>query len=329
MATIEDVAKLAGLSRSTVSRVINNHPYVTDRKKQLVYKAMKELEYYPNSSAQRLRKQRTDTIAVLVPRLTNPFFPFLIEGMEAIAVKNNLQLLICQTQQDKAKELNFLNLLKTKQVDGLIFTSIENEWATIASYQEGGPVLLCNEYKSEAKIPIIRLDQIKGSYIGARYLIEKGHKRIAYCGGMKTELGADRQKGFMNALREHNLEISENWIFRDLHSIECGKKLLREILAMEIRPTAVFSGSDEVGAGIIKEAKSLGLRIPDDIAVLGFDDQPIAELMEPALTTIRQPIKDMGKKTMEVMVSMLANEIKNNEKQVFELPIELIIRESV
>ncbi|MFC0472678.1 LacI family DNA-binding transcriptional regulator [Halalkalibacter kiskunsagensis] len=329
MATIADVAKLAGLSRATVSRVINNHPYVTDKKKQLVYQAMKELEYYPNSSAQRLRKQKTDTIAVLVPNLTNPFFPFLIEGMEMIAVENHLQLLICQTQQDKDKELTFLNLLKTKQVDGLIFTAIKNDLETIASYQECGPIILCNEYQSEAKIPIIRLDQYKGSYMGTRFLIEKGHRNIAYCGGAEGELGADRQKGFMDAMKESRLEVDSKSMFRYPPSIDSGKKVLREILAMENKPTAIFAGSDEVAAGIVKEAKSFKLRIPEDIAVMGFDDLPIAELVEPSLTTIRQPVKGIGKKTMEIMISMLANPSTNIENQVYELPIELVIRESI
>jgi LacI family transcriptional regulator len=329
MATIEDVAKLAGLSRSTVSRVLNNQPYVTEKKKQLVYEAMRKLEYYPNSSAQRLRRQKTDTIAVLVPRLTNPFFPFLIEGLEDVAIEHGLQLLICQTQQDKEKELSFLNLLKTKQVDGLIFTAVENEWETIAPYKEWGPIILCNEYKSEATVPVIRLNQVKGSYIGTRHLIESGHKKIAYCGGAESELGIDREKGFRAAIEECNLGVKEEWIFRSNYSIAGGKEILREIITMRDRPTAIFTGSDEIAAGIIKEAKNLGIIIPKDLAVIGFDDQPIAELIEPSLTTIRQPAKAMGQKTMEVMLAMLTSEVNCNEKQIYELPIELINRKSV
>ncbi|MFC0558835.1 LacI family DNA-binding transcriptional regulator [Halalkalibacter alkalisediminis] len=329
MATIEDVAKKAGLSRSTVSRVINRHPYVTEEKKKLVYDAMRELEYYPNSSAQRLRTQKTDTIAVLVPRLTNPFFPFLIEGLEMVAVDHGFQLLICQTHQDKEKELSFLNLLQTKQVDGLIFTSIENDWDTISSFKECGPIILCNEYRSEATFPVVRLNQVKGSYLGTRHLIEKGHQKIAYCGGTTSELGIDREKGFRKAVKEFDLEVREDWIFRDPFSIECGKRVLREIRAMEDRPTAIFTGSDEIAAGIIKEAKNLGVNIPEDIAVIGFDDQPIAELMEPTLTTIRQPTKEMGQKTMELMLAMLNNQAIIHEKHVIELPIQVISRESV
>jgi LacI family transcriptional regulator len=328
MATIEDVAKLAGLSRSTVSRVINNHPYVTERKKQLVYQAMKELDYYPNSSAQRLRKQKTDTIAVLVPSLTNPFFPFLIEGLEIVAVENGLQLLICQTHQNKDKERNYLQLLQTKQVDGLILTSLENDWDSIAPFKESGPIIMCNEYRSEATVPVVRLDQVKGSYLGAKHLIESGHKKIAYCGNNKGELGADRETGFLAALDEYNIEMNNQWIFRDTPSIEAGKRILRTILSLEDKPTAIFAGSDEVGAGIVKEAKLQGLQIPEDIAVIGFDDLPVAQLMEPSLTTVKQPIKEMGQKTMEIMVSMLTNQDKVNE-DVIELPIQLIKRESV
>ncbi|ARK31224.1 LacI family DNA-binding transcriptional regulator [Halalkalibacter krulwichiae] len=327
MATIEDVAKRAGLSRSTVSRVLNNHPYVTEEKKQIVYEAMKELGYFPNSSAQRLRRQKTDTIAVLVPRLTNPFFPFLVEGMEKVAVENGLQILICQTKQDKEKELAFLNLLTTKQVDGLIFTAIENDWQTIAPYTKSGPIVLCNEYKLDANVPIIRLNQEKGSYLGACHLIKKGHKKIAYCGGAKSELGIDREKGFRSALEQFNLLLKESWIFRDAYSIECGKDIVKQIVEMTDRPSAIFTGSDEVAAGIVKEAKSKGIKIPDELAVIGFDDQPIAELMEPPLTTIRQPTRLMGEKTMDVMMSLLMNQYY--QQQVFELPIEVISRETV
>ncbi|MCK0470299.1 LacI family DNA-binding transcriptional regulator [Halalkalibacter sp. APA_J-10(15)] len=333
MATIEDVAKLAGLSRSTVSRVINNHPYVTEKKRQLVYDAMRQLEYHPNSSAQRLRTQKTNTIAVLVPRLTNPFFPLLVEGLEEVAVENGFQLLICQTQANEEKELSFLHMLTTKQVDGLIFTSIENEWSTVEPYMQSGPMVLCNEYKSEANVSIVRLDQVKGSYLGTQYLIDKGHKAIAYCGATNSELGRDREKGFIQALAEAGLSLKKEWYFDNLYSIDCGKRVLRTILAMDSneRPTAVFTGSDEVAAGIMKEARQKGLSIPKDIAVIGFDDQPIAELLEPSLTTIRQPTKDMGRRTMEVMLSMLANEQMKHpyERKIVELPIELIKRESV
>ncbi|WP_347880539.1 LacI family DNA-binding transcriptional regulator [Metabacillus flavus] len=162
MATITDVANLAGLSRSTVSRVLNNFPYVSEEKKRLVEEAMKQLNYYPNSSAQTLRSQKTDTIAVFIPMLTNPFFSYLLEGIDTVATENGFRLLVCQTRYDKNTEKQFFNLVMSKQVDGIILTSIENSWDIIQDYTSYGPVVMCNEYDHASKTPNVRLDQVYG-----------------------------------------------------------------------------------------------------------------------------------------------------------------------
>ncbi|MDQ0247337.1 LacI family transcriptional regulator [Bacillus fengqiuensis] len=329
MPTISDVAKLSGLSKTTVSRVINNHSYVSKEKKELVMKAMKELNYTPNPSARRLRGNLTTTIGVIVPRIVNPFFSSLVNSIEQAAYKKGYQVLICQSNEDKAKELAFLNLLKTKQVDGVIMTSIENDWDVIESYKEYGSILLCNDYVNQAVVPMIRLDQTKGAYLGAKHLIERGHQKIAYCtGGLFDEQGKgkDRNQGFQKALHEAGIKINPKWIFIDQHTIEDGKQVIKQILEMDDRPTAIFTGSDEVAGGIMIGAKERGLIIPDDLAIIGFDDQPIAEILDPKLTTIRQPVNQMGEKSVEVIIEMLDNpeiEIKN-----YELPIELIVRQS-
>ncbi|WP_408007000.1 LacI family DNA-binding transcriptional regulator [Pseudalkalibacillus sp. A8] len=326
MITIADVANHAGLSRATVSRVINNRPYVSEEKKKLVRNAMDELGYYPNSSAQRLRNQKTNIIAVLVPRLTNPFFINIIEGIEKIATESGLQLLICQTKSDKQKELNYFTLLRTKQVDGIILTSLENDWEQFSPYVDYGPIILCNEYYDNATVPMIRLNQYEGSYIGARHLIDRGHRKIGYCGGGTSGLSKDRKNGLKKALEEAGLSLNPNRIFHKRHSIEDGRELMKEITAMEDRPTAIFTNSDEVAAGIIKESKELGLKVPDDLAVIGFDNQPIAELIEPRLTTIDQPSEEIGEKAMETMVAVLHQQkIDTNLKG---LTLKLIVRES-
>ncbi|MGM7723204.1 LacI family DNA-binding transcriptional regulator [Metabacillus sp. Hm71] len=329
MATISDVAKLSGLSKTTVSRVINNHPYVSDKKKELVLNAMKELGYTPNPSARRLRGQLTTTIGVIVPKIVNPFFSYLVNSIEQAAYKRGYQVLIGQSYEDKEKELAFLNLLKTKQVDGIIMTSIENDWEMIESYNQYGPILLCNDYVNQSVVPMIRLDQTKGAYLGTRHLIERGHQKIAYCtGGLFDEQGKgkDRNQGFQKALDEAGIKINPKWIFIDQHTIKDGKQVIKQILEMKDRPSAIFTGSDQVAAGIMIEAKEQRLSIPSDLAIIGFDDQPIAEILDPKLTTIRQPVDQMGEKSIEVMLEMLDNpeiEIKN-----YELPIELIIRQS-
>jgi LacI family transcriptional regulator len=329
VATISDVAKLSGLSKTTVSRVINNHPYVSDKKRELVLNAMKELGYTPNPSARRLRGQLTTTIGVIVPRIVNPFFSYLVNSIEQAAFKMGYQVLIGQSYEDKEKELAFLNLLKTKQVDGIIMTSIENDWDTIESYREYGSILLCNDYVNQSEVPMIRLDQTKGAYLGVKHLIEKGHKKIAYCtGGLFDEhgKGKDRNQGFQKALHEAGIKINPQWIFVDQHTIEDGKQVMKQILEMDDRPTAIFTGSDEVACGIMIQAKELGLSVPSELAIIGFDDQPIAEILDPKLTTIRQPVDLMGEKSIEVMIEMLEN--PELEIQNYELPIELIVRQS-
>lgn len=329
MSTISDVAKLSGLSKTTVSRVINNHPYVSKENKEQVLKAMKELGYAPNPSARRLRGQLTTTLGVIVPRIVNPFFSYLVNSIEQTAYKKGYQVLICQSNEDKEKELAFLNLLKTKQVDGIIMTAIENDWNTIEPFINYGPVVLCNEYINHAAVPMIRLDQYKGTYIGVQHLIERGHQKIAYCtGGLFDEQGKDKDRnhGYQKALKEAGIAINPKWIFVNQHTIEDGKQVIKQILEMEDRPTAIFTGSDEIAGGMMIEAKEHGLTIPADIAIIGFDDQPLAEMLDPKLTTIRQPVDQMGEKSVEVIIEMLNNpemEIKN-----YELPIELVVRKS-
>lgn len=327
MATIADVAKRAGLSRATVSRVLNNHPNVTEDKKRLVREAMESLKYVPNTTAQRLRNQRTDTIAIIVPVLTNPFFAYLLESMDMVATKNHLQLLICQTRYSKQKELDFLELLRRKQVDGLILTSYENEWRKIEPFAAFGPMVLCNEYERNTKVPIIRMDQFEAGYIGTRHLIEQGHERIACTCGDKSNLAKDRQAGYRKALAEKGLLVPDEWIFSNVFDLEDGKRVLRTMMYLKETPTAVFTGSDQVAAGMIMAAKAMGKSVPGDIAIIGFDDQPICKVVEPALTTIRQPIEELGTTAMEVMIDLIAIKKELNHQEIL-LPYDLVIRDS-
>ncbi|QHA93187.1 LacI family DNA-binding transcriptional regulator [Bacillus sp. N1-1] len=328
MATIADVADYTGLSRATVSRVINDYPHVSKDKRQLVHEAMKELGYFPNTSARNLRNRRTNLVAVLIPRLTNPFFTLILDGIEKVAEENGFQLIICQTKSSKKKELEFLNLLQTKQVDGVIFTSIENDWEQIQPYTDHGPIILCNEYHHDATVPMVRLNQVQGSYLGTKHLIERGHQRLAYCMGSTSGLSNDRRKGFFQAVDEAGLEVKSEWIFHDTYTMEDGVKTFNKILTLAERPTAIFTGGDEVAAAMVKEAKRNGLDVPGDMAILGFDDQPIASMIEPELTTIYQPGAEIGSRAMTIFIDCLKGKRERVRQSVMELPLSLIIRKS-
>ncbi|WP_147803514.1 LacI family DNA-binding transcriptional regulator [Alkalicoccus halolimnae] len=328
MATIKDIALKTGLSPTTVSRVINNHPYVDKTKRKKVLEAMEELSYVPNSSARRLRGQRTNTIAVIISRIVNPFFSHLVDAMGEIATEEGYQLVLCDSRLEKKRELQHLELLKTKQVDGVILASLQNKWEDIEPYTRYGPVISCNEYDSKAQMPSILCDQKQGGYMAVKHLIERGHTKIACAGGaLRIELTRDRYRGYEEAMMEADLPVQEEFVFSSSYGIEDGKEVFRRIYAMENRPTAIFAGGDEVAAGIISEAKKMKFRIPEDLAVVGFDNQPIAELIDPGITTIDQPMKYMGTRAMQVMLDMVANNREVTYTREI-LPLELVIRES-
>jgi len=328
MSTIEDVAKLAGLSRTTVSRVINNHPYVSEDKRKLVMEAMKQLGYVPNSSARSLRSQKTDVIALFVPRIMNPFFSQLVEAMEISAAEHGYQLIICQTRYSPEKELNYMNLLKTKQVDGVILASIQNDWKVLEPFLQYGPIVLCNEFDEQANVPSVMLDQVHGGYIATKHLLEQGHRRIAYCrGSTRSNVASHREIGFRKALAEYGLEFDEQYAFRDAFHSEDGRRVFHQMMALPTPPTAVFTGSDEVAAGIISEANKHGCRIPEQLAVVGFDNQEITELIEPSITTVHQPVDKMAQKALEVMIDKIHSR-KYKQREIYEFPLKLIVRES-
>lgn len=328
MATIEDVAKLAGLSRTTVSRVINDQPYVTEEKKQRILQAMDDLGYVPNSSARRLRSQRTDTIAVLLPRITNPFFANLIEAMEKKASQWGYQVIVCQTHDSKKKELDYLQLLKTKQVDGIVMTSLCNDWSTVEPYLESGPIVLCNEYMEEMSVPMVHMDHRKAAYESTMHLIDQGCTKIAYIsGGSDTYLAEERKVGFMKALSECSLpyieEASLDWAIH----VEDGQKVFNHIQNHHPFIDGVFTGSDEVAAGVVYEAVKAGWKVPDDLAVVGFDNQMLSLLMVPSVTTIDQPVVKMADRTIEVLVRQLVNPRMNNARR-YIYSHKLLVRHS-
>lgn len=316
MPTIKDVALRAGVSRSTVSRVMNNQPYVDEEKRKAVKQAMKELGYLPNSSAQRLRGTETRTIAVLVSRIVNPFFSAIVDAMDEVAAEQSYRLILCNTRGSANQELHFLQLLRTKQVDGLILASLVNDWETIAPYTDYGPIVICNEYPRKYDgVPVVTIDQSKAMYEATVHLLKKGYKQIAYCNPItKTEsdavispLAQDRYLGFCQAMEEAGMHMYGECLFLG-HSLEDGRNIFKQMVCLANRPDAILTGSDEVAAGIIAEAKAAGWKIPDDLAIVGFDNQPHATLIEPELTTIHQPVQEMGRAAMERMLALLRKE---------------------
>jgi len=336
LATISDVAKLAGMSVSTVSRVINNKPHVTEEKRRKVQEAMKALGYSPLQAARQMRGSGSNNIAVVVPTITNNFFACLVDSIERECRKHQYKTLITQTYGEKQNEEEAMSLLSMHHADGIILCSIENEWEMLKSYLNYGKLIACNEYNEDQSVSMIRAKQYEGFYKATEYLLSQEKRGIAYCTGTKTlalqpvgaNIDSDRYTGYVNALSDKGILTNQKWLFRGIGTLEDGRKVLRQIMEMNKndRPEAIIAGSDEVAAGMVMEAAKVGLRIPEDLAIMGVDDQPLATFLQIPLTTIRQPVQEEGKLAAREMVRQLTGDFEDAVRT--ELDLELVIRQS-
>lgn len=335
MATISEVAKLAGVSVSTVSRIINHKPHVSPRKAALVADAMAKLGYTPLQAARQMRGSGSQTIAVTVPYITNPFFSELVAAIERTADERSYKTVIVQTFGQKSHELNALEFLKTNQVDAVIMCAIENDWDLIKQYRQYGLIGICNEYVADPEVLMVRADQEGGMYAGTKYLLNRGYRKLAFCTGQQAiryndkleDLNSDRYRGYLRALREFDLEPAVEWQFTDVGTIADGQDVLQRIMIMKHRPDAVIAGSDQAAAGMIAEAQTMQLKVPEELAVLGFDDQPLSQVVARPLTTIHQPVHEIGDRIANMVADDL--EEKTVEARQVVLPLSVVVRQSV
>lgn len=331
MATIKQVAELAGLSVATVSRYLNDHPYISEEKREKIKRAMEELDYTPSSIATQLRSKKNTMIGVVVSRITNPFFSYLINTIEQQAKQNGYQVLIMQTYDDEHAQMKMLELLKQQVVSGVILCSIEGKIETIVQYLTYGPIVLCNEEIKNAQLPQVYTNQEDATFSAMNYLIEKGYQKIAYCTGgtlVNGGHGNARTKGFERALEQHGLSIRKEWIFKQVHTKQDGEEIARRLLALPEtqRPDAIFTSSDEVASGVLKVYLETNKKVPEDLAILGFDNQPYTDLLAVPLTTIEQPVQGLGIEATKLLVAKIENQAyKINEKN---LHLKLIKRKS-
>lgn len=327
MPNILDVAAHAGVSRTTVSRVLNQSERVDESTRQKVLQAIKELGYEPSRVAQSLRRQKTQMIAVLVPRVSNPFYSALMQGIEAEAAQHGYYVILCNTENDLQKEIQYLKMIEHHQVDGIIMTALRNDKETVRSYESYGPIVMIGEYTEDNLFPVVTVDHYAAAYTAAEHLLKLGHRKVGMVGGSKQSLIArDRESGFRQALLDYSVPVHDAWIKESSYSILNGKQYARELLAAEDRPTAVFAGNDELAVGVIQAIKEQGLRVPKDMAIVGFDGQLIGSIVEPRLTTIEQPIEMLGTVGMSLLISRLNGKTVVPERTL--LQTSLSVKES-
>lgn len=326
MANIQQVAERAGVSVATVSRVLNNITSVSPKTRIKVENAIKELNYAPSMLGRNLRNSESRLLLVLIPSISNPFYTEIIKGIENIAIINHYNILLCETDSNPQRENIYFNMVKNKLADGIISMDPAVNMQKLNELAENHAIILCSEYDEGDSIPYVTIDSELAAYHAVKHLIKLGHEKVALINADEKFLYTrQRRKGYERALKEFGLPIRDEWIYNtDDLDFEHGVHAMRMLLQLKERPTAVFAVSDTLAIGALKEINAQGLKVPDDIAVVGFDKISFSNMTNPTLTTVAQPMYKMGC----TAANMLINSIKGNKVESVVLEHELVIRES-
>jgi LacI family transcriptional regulator, repressor for deo operon, udp, cdd, tsx, nupC, and nupG len=327
MVGILDVAKMANVSTATVSRVLTKPETVREVTTKKVLKAIEALNYQPNILARQLRRLETNTVLVVVPDITNPFFSKVLKGIEAVAVAKGYQVLLGDTGNDVERENGYINILQQKKADGMVLLTARINSQVVEEAARSFPVVLACEYIEGNSIPTVSIDNISAARKATEYLIELGHERIGcITGPLDGVLSNDRLKGFHQAMASKNLMVEPVLVQEGDFSFESGFNLMMKFFALGKLPTAIFAANDEMAMGVINAVKFKGLSVPEDVSVIGFDDLKFSSIFEPTLTTISQPAFEIGENAMELLIKQI-NKEELTQKQII-LEDRLVVRES-
>lgn len=329
MATIREVAKKAGVSPITVSRVINNSGYIAPDTRKRVLAAVKKLGYVPNTLARSLRSRHTSVLALILTDVTNPFFTTVVRGVEDAANEAGFNVLLCNTDESVEKQEKYINAILQKQVDGILLVPALDDVGTIRFIRKQSvPLVILDRRIAEANVDTVRCDSEGGAFQIAQLLISLGHRRIGVLSGpARVSTAVDRVSGYRKALREAGIAVDEQLIRYGEFTLESGYEMAKQIMAYEKKPTALFAGNNFIAIGALKALHDLSLRVPEDIAVAGFDDLPVSLIVEPFLTAAAQPAYEMGLQATRLIIDRLKGKETSESKEIL-LPVELIVRKS-
>lgn len=327
MATMRDVARLAGVSVATVSRVINHKDSVNSDTAGQVLKAIEQLQYEPNAVAQGLAGKKMGIIALILPDILNPFFPALARGVEDVAHKKGLTVILGNSDDQGLKESSYIKVLKKKYVDGFIFASNTIREEDVESLRNAGiPIVLLDRGLNTASCPVIRSTNREGAKLAVQHLIEQGCQRIAHIYGPQEFITArERLLGYEEVAGGLS-GYSPSLMVPGHFDIESGRKAVEQLLARHPDLDGIFAGNDLMAIGALKALREREIRVPEQVKVCGFDGIGLTEITEPELTTVAQPIYEMGR----LAARMLLNEIESGirENTLIELEVTLIPRKS-
>ncbi len=325
--TIADIAKELGVSKTTVSRALNNKSDILPETRERILETVKKYNYQPNATAKAMSSHRNDTIGVFIPHdidyvFMNPFYEEIIRGIFKEADSKGYYILLLYCHND-----NYLDVIYQNRIDGLLVISPGlNHMDILDNIKETGiPTVLTSRMPGNTNVPHVCVNNYKGAMIAVEHLISLGHEKICFINGPKVlSSSADRLQGYRDAMNNNGLEVKEEYIRTGANNIDSGTVIMKQLLE-EVEPTAVFVAGDFMAFGVMNVIQEKGLKIPDDISVVGFDDIAMAKVMNPPLTTINQATHDKGRKGVEILVNLIEG---NDVPLSTELDVQLVVRKT-
>ena len=329
MATMKDVAEMAGVSTATVSRALMNPEKVSTPTRQKVEQAVLAVGYSPHALSRNIKRNESRTILVIVPDICDPFFADVIQGIEQTAAQQGYLVLIGDCAQQNQQERTFVNLIITKQIDGMLLLGSNLPFDASKEEQRNlPPMVMANEFAPELELPTVHIDNLTAAFEAVHYLHQLGHRQIACVAGPEQmPLSHYRLQGYVQALRRNGITVESSYITRGDFTYEAGAQALTALMAQPKPPTAVFCHSDVMAIGVLSQAKKMGLRVPQDLSIVGFDDIALAKYLHPSLTTVHYPIEKMARRAARLALQIHSGSDVAPQNNRFSA--ELILRDSV
>ena len=330
--TIKDIANVLNISAAAVSKALHNDPRISDKTKEDVKKIAKNLNYQPNHLASALRRGKSNLVGVIVPRTNSNFFSSVIQNIEEVLNKEGYNIIITQSNESFKKECNNIDTLLFTQVDGII-ASMANETIDLEYYEKikskGIPLILFDRGENNLNVDYIGINDYDSSHMIVEHLVEQGCKRIAHIGGYKhTRIFNNRIRGYVDALKKHNLPLDTELLIESSLTIEDGRVKMTELLALKNRPDAVYVAGDYAALGALQVLNEQNINMPNDIALVGFGDEPFTAMVTPTITSINQHSAEIGKQAAKTFLKRVKKTAAKQTLNKIILDAELVVRDS-
>ncbi|MGE5943973.1 MAG: LacI family DNA-binding transcriptional regulator [Flavobacteriales bacterium] len=330
--TIKDIANVLGITPSAVSKALSNHPRISDKTKTAVLQIAQNLNYQPNHLASALRKGKSNLVGVIIPKANSHFFSSIIENIEEVLNEKGYNVIIAQSNESYTKECKSIDALLYTQVDGII-ASMANETVKLDYYEKikskGIPLILFDRGENDLNVDYVGIDDYLSSHLVIEHLVEQGCKRIAHIAGFShTRIYKNRIRGYRDALEKFGLPIEGSLIIESNLRIEDGRRIMKQLLELKNRPDAVYAAGDYAALGALQVLQEQHINVPEDIALVGFTNEPFTSLVTPSITSVEQHSEQIGKVAAETLLKRLDSPNEKVTLNKLILPAELIIRSS-